>query len=96
MASVDDCLREASDCVRHAEECSEQSEQAVFMLLAKSWMRLAVQIDEVRSSPSIAMTEQDGSAEADEVSEPGHEDTSRDAAGAESLPTISSPDTGHR
>ncbi len=63
MASVDECLREASDCVRQAEQCAEESDQAVFMLMAKSWMRLAVQIDEVHPSPSLA----DG----EEVAQPG-------------------------
>ncbi|MEA2936453.1 MAG: hypothetical protein QOD74_3099 [Variibacter sp.] len=73
MASVDECLREASHCVKHAEESAEKSEQAVFMLMAKSWMQLAVQIDEVHPSPSVAT---DGEDHADQPTEDAGLETS--------------------
>ena len=86
MASVDECLREASDCARHAEQCSETGEQAIFMLMAKSWMRLAVQIDEVHASPSVAATgEEHADGEANEAA----------SAAPEGLPDMSSPDIVH-
>lgn len=84
MASVDECLREASDCVRHAEQCGEEGDQAVFMLMAKSWMRLAVQIDEIHPSPSLAADDEQPAAtdDAQEAAEAGSEDSIVPAQGA--------------
>lgn len=81
MASVDECLQQASDCVRHAEECADEADQAVFMLMAKSWMRLAVQIDEVHPSPSV-FAESEEQPRGDEEDAAGQaQETASDDAG---------------